>query len=121
MLRRDVEKQVQAHLDKLSESVRVLEFGAGVSGERGEWEKALLRRNGRVTSAAGRGSGDGENTRPPVIAILSHCRSLLTQTRALKLFFFENATKITRLHICLPDKNRNVLRHALPREADGPP
>lgn len=58
-------KQVQAHLDKLFESVGVLDLEAGVSSQQtgpGKWEKCFVEENEQVTSAAqvatGRGSGD---------------------------------------------------------------
>lgn len=51
-------KQVQAHLDKLFESVRVLDLEAGPA----KWETCFVEENEQVTLAAqvaaGRGSGD---------------------------------------------------------------
>ena len=48
MLCRDIQKQVQTHLAKLSESVKVLDFGAGVSSEQSEpSEMALSRKMGK--------------------------------------------------------------------------
>lgn len=78
---RDIEKQVQTHLDKLSESVRVLGFEASVSsqqGELGKMGKCSVKENGQVSlttkAVAERGSDGNYNTLPSChpIAVLLH-------------------------------------------------
>ncbi len=51
MFCRDIQKVAQAHLDKLSQPVRVLDFGAGISSQQsepGKWENALVRKMGEL-------------------------------------------------------------------------